>query len=57
MRFDLGAAYTMDVMGRDVDIRLNVKNLFDTDYLAGGTSTDVTVGEGRHFGLGLEAKF
>ena len=57
VRFDLGAAYTMDVMGRDVDIRLNVKNLFDTDYLAGGTSTDVTVGEGRHFGLGLEAKF
>ncbi|NRD71858.1 TonB-dependent receptor [Shewanella sp. VB17] len=57
VRFDLGAAYTMDIFGRDVGIRLNVKNLFDTDYLAGGTNTDVTVGEGRHFGLGLEAKF
>ena len=57
VRFDMGAAYTMDVMGSDVSVRLNVKNLFDTDYLAGGTNTDVTVGEGRHFGLALEAKF
>ena len=57
VRFDMGAAYTMDVMGSDVSVRLNVKNLFDTDYLAGGTTTDVTVGEGRHFGLALEAKF
>ncbi|GIU25446.1 TonB-dependent receptor [Shewanella colwelliana] len=57
VRFDMGAAYSMDVMGSDVSVRLNVKNLFDTDYLAGGTNTDVTVGEGRHFGLALEAKF
>lgn len=57
VRFDIGAAYTMDVMGSDVSVRLNVKNLFDTDYLAGGTNTDVTVGEGRHFGLALQAKF
>ncbi|WP_076416353.1 TonB-dependent siderophore receptor [Shewanella sp. UCD-KL12] len=57
VRFDMGAAYTMDVMGSDVSVRLNVKNLFDEDYLAGGTTTDVTVGEGRHFGLALEAKF
>ncbi|AQS40712.1 outer membrane receptor for monomeric catechols [Shewanella psychrophila] len=57
VRFDMGAAYTMDVMGSDVSVRLNVKNLFDTDYLAGGTTTDVTVGEGRHLGLALEAKF
>lgn len=57
VRFDMGAAYTMDVMGSDVSVRLNVKNLFDEDYLAGGTTTDVTVGEGRHFGLALHAKF
>ncbi|GIU35142.1 TonB-dependent receptor [Shewanella schlegeliana] len=57
VRFDMGAAYTMDVMGSDVSVRVNVKNLFDTDYLAGGTNTDVTVGEGRHFSLALEAKF
>lgn len=57
VRFDMGAAYSMDIMGSDVSVRLNVKNLFDEDYLAGGTTTDVTVGEGRHFGLALEAKF
>ncbi|MGS0727252.1 TonB-dependent receptor, partial [Shewanella sp. 0m-11] len=57
VRFDMGAAYTMDVMGSDVSVRVNVKNLFDADYLAGGTNTDVTVGEGRHFSLALEAKF
>ncbi|RTR27410.1 TonB-dependent receptor [Shewanella atlantica] len=57
VRFDMGAAYSMDVMGSDVSVRLNIKNLFDVDYLAGGTTTDVTVGEGRHFGLALEAKF
>ncbi|WP_028774203.1 TonB-dependent receptor [Shewanella waksmanii] len=57
VRFDLGAAYTMDIMGSDVSVRMNVKNLFDTDYLAGGTNTDVTVGEGRHVSLALQAKF
>jgi len=57
VRFDMGVAYSMDVMGSDVSVRLNIKNLFDVDYLAGGTTTDVTVGEGRHFGLALEAKF
>ncbi|RTR36870.1 TonB-dependent siderophore receptor [Shewanella canadensis] len=57
VRFDMGAAYSMDVMGSDVSVRLNIKNLFDVDYLAGGTHKDVTVGEGRHFGLALEAKF
>ncbi|MCE9680606.1 TonB-dependent receptor [Shewanella sp. AS1] len=57
VRFDIGAAYSMDIMGTDVSLRLNVQNLFDTDYLAGGTNTDVTVGEGRNFGLALQAKF
>ena len=57
VRFDLGAAYTMDVMGTDVSVRVNMKNLFDKEYLAGGTNTDVTVGEGRHVSLALEAKF
>jgi iron complex outermembrane receptor protein len=57
VRFDMGAAYKMELFGTDTSLRLNVKNLFDTDYLAGGTNTDVTVGEGRHFSLALEAKF
>ncbi len=57
IRFDLGAAYSMDIMGTDVSLRLNVQNLFDTDYLGGGSNTDVTVGEGRNFSLALKAKF
>lgn len=57
IRFDLGAAYSMDIMGSDVSVRMNVKNLFDVNYLAGGSYKDVSVGEGRHFSLSLEAKF
>ncbi|MCL1143821.1 TonB-dependent receptor [Shewanella gaetbuli] len=57
VRFDLGAAYTMDVMDSDVSIRMNVKNLFDVDYVAGGSYNDATVGDGRHVSLALEAKF
>ncbi|MDO6619060.1 TonB-dependent siderophore receptor [Shewanella sp. 6_MG-2023] len=57
VRFDLGAAYSMPVMGSDISVRMNIKNLFDTDYLDGGSETDVTVGEGRNFSLAFEAKF
>ncbi|KPZ68447.1 MULTISPECIES: TonB-dependent siderophore receptor [Shewanella] len=57
VRFDFGAAYTFAVQNTDMSVRFNVKNLFDTDYLGGGTNTDVTVGEGRNFSLAFEAKF
>ncbi|QIR16276.1 TonB-dependent receptor [Shewanella aestuarii] len=57
VRFDFGAAYNFAVNNVDMNLRLNVKNLFDTDYLDGGTNTDVTIGEGRHFGLAFEVKF
>lgn len=57
IRFDFGAAYQFAVNNVDMSLRLNVKNLFDTEYLDGGTNTDVTIGEGRHFGLAFEAKF
>ncbi|MFQ6372510.1 TonB-dependent receptor [Shewanella sp. YIC-542] len=57
VRFDMGAAYTMNILGADVSVRMNVKNLFDKDYLDGGSNTDVTVGEGRHLSLALESRF
>lgn len=57
VRFDFGAAYTWDIQGTEVNVRMNVKNLFDTEYLDGGGYKDVSVGEGRNFGLALEAKF
>ena len=57
VRFDFGAAYTFAVSDVDMSVRFNVKNVFDTEYLAGGTNTDVTLGEGRHFSLAFQTKF
>ncbi|QXN25004.1 Virulence-associated outer membrane protein Vir-90 [Shewanella putrefaciens] len=57
VRFDIGAAYTMDIMGKDVSIRANVRNLFDTDYIDGGQYNMVTLGQDRNFSVALEAKF
>lgn len=57
VRFDLGAAYTWDMSGTEMNVRLNVKNLFDTDYLDGGSYKEVTIGEGRNVSLAFEAKF
>ncbi|AVT47665.1 TonB-dependent receptor [Shewanella baltica] len=57
VRFDIGAAYTMDIMGKDVSLRANVRNLFDTEYLDGGSDKMVTIGQDRNFSLAVEAKF
>ncbi|WP_413490782.1 TonB-dependent receptor [Shewanella baltica] len=57
VRFDIGAAYTMDIMGKDVSLRANVRNLFDAEYLDGGSDKMVTIGQGRNFSVAVEAKF
>lgn len=57
VRFDMGAAYTFDIGGSEIGIRANVRNLFDTEYLDGGNYQMVTLGQGRHFSLALNAKF
>ncbi|MGE6383383.1 TonB-dependent receptor [Shewanella baltica] len=57
VRFDIGAAYTMDIMGKDVSLRANVRNLFDTEYLDGGSDKMVTIGQDRNFSVAFEAKF
>ncbi|OBU16197.1 ligand-gated channel protein [Photobacterium aquimaris] len=57
-RVDVGVAHTykydekLDIIGR-----VNVENLFDTDYLAGGSSSSVVVGEGRNFMATIEFKY
>ncbi|MGR5185698.1 TonB-dependent siderophore receptor [Photobacterium damselae] len=65
-RVDMGVSHTykydekLDIIGR-----LNVENVFDTDYLAGGGSTSskypgatgVTIGEGRNFMATVEFKY
>lgn len=45
-RVNVGAVYSTELYGQDVDFRLNVENLFDTDYVAGGGLNNVTVGNG-----------
>ncbi|MCU8023091.1 MULTISPECIES: TonB-dependent receptor [unclassified Shewanella] len=57
VRFDIGAAYTMDIMGKDVSLRANVRNLFDTDYIDGGQYNMATIGQDRNFSVAVEAKF
>lgn len=57
VRVDMGAAYNWDIKGTEMSLRLNVKNLFDTDYIDGGSYKEVTIGQGRNLSLALEAKF
>ncbi len=57
VRVDMGAAYTWDMQGTEMNLRLNVKNLFDTDYVDGGSYKEVTIGQGRNVSLAFEAKF
>ncbi|AZQ12687.1 TonB-dependent siderophore receptor [Shewanella khirikhana] len=57
LRFDMGAAYTFHIGGSEFDVRANVRNLFDTDYLDGGNYQMVTIGQERNFNLALNARF
>ena len=70
-RFDLGLAHTVNYdQNLDFTVRLNVENLFDTGYYAGGGSTgrgdggyevngaqNVVIGEGRNFMLTFQATY
>lgn len=57
VRFDIGAAYTMIIMGKDISLRANIRNLFDTEYLDGGNEKMVTIGQDRNFSVAVETKF
>ena len=47
-RVDAGANYLLKVRGSDLNLRLYVQNLFDKDYLGGGSNRYVTVGDGTN---------
>jgi len=53
IRIDTGINYQTSVAGNELQLRLNVDNLFDTDYLAGGENGEVNVGEPRTFKFGV----
>lgn len=56
-RVDMGATYKMEFSDTDVNIRFNIQNLFDTDYLAGGGDGNVTIADGRSYRLALQVAF
>lgn len=56
-RVDIGAAYKTKLMGKNVDFRLNIENLFDEDYLAGGGISNVTIGDGTTARFEVKASF
>lgn len=53
-RVDIGASYKMKLSKTDVDFRFNIQNVFDTEYLAGGGPSSVTVGDGRSYRLAIQ---
>jgi len=56
-RVDVGATYKLKVSKTDVSLRLNIENLFDEDYLAGGGTNNVTIGEGTNVRLAAQFSF
>ena len=56
-RVDVGATYKIALQNTDINLRFNIQNLFDTDYLAGGGTSNVTVGDGRNFRLAMQIAF
>ncbi|GLP95591.1 TonB-dependent siderophore receptor [Paraferrimonas sedimenticola] len=56
-RIDLGASYKMPIGDQQLAFRVNLENLLDKKYLGGGSSTDVTVGEGRNIRASVSYTF
>ena len=56
-RVDVGATYKIALQNTDINIRFNVQNLLDTDYLAGGGVSNVTAGDGVNFRLATQISF
>ncbi|WP_064663168.1 TonB-dependent siderophore receptor [Pseudoalteromonas sp. MQS005] len=56
-RVDVGATYALKVSNTDINLRLNIENLFDKNYLAGGGLNNVTVGEGTSVRLAAQFSF
>ncbi len=56
-RVDVGATYALKVSNTDINLRLNIENLFDKNYLAGGGLNNVTVGEGTNMRLAAQFSF
>lgn len=56
-RVDVGATYKFNLSNTDINLRLNIENLFDKSYLGGGGTNNVTVGEGTNLRLAAQFSF
>ncbi|MBE0365735.1 iron complex outermembrane recepter protein [Pseudoalteromonas ulvae UL12] len=56
-RVDVGATYKFALDNTDINVRFNIQNLFDKNYLAGGGTNNVTIGEGTSVRLAVQASF
>ena len=56
-RFDAGVSYAVPIAGNDLLMRLNVENLLNKGYLAGGENGEINVGKPRTVKFGLSYKF
>jgi iron complex outermembrane receptor protein len=56
-RVDIGATYKIALKNTDINLRFNVQNLLDTEYLAGGGTSNVTVGDGISYRLAMQVAF
>ena len=56
-RIDVGATYKIALQNTDINLCFNVQNLFDTNYLAGGGKSKITVGDDRSFRLAMQVAF
>lgn len=56
-RIDTGISYAMPLGAQDLQLRVNIENLFDTDYLGGGENGEVNVGKPRTLKFGVSYTF
>lgn len=56
-RIDIGGSYTVELDDNTVNFRINVENLFDEEYLDGGGTNNVTIGEERTIRLAAKMNF
>ena len=56
-RIDVGATYQMDVSGKELNLRFNINNLLDKEYLIGGGTNNVTASDGISFRVAAQLVF
>ena len=56
-RFDAGISYAVTMAGNNLLMRLNVENVFDKNYLAGGENGEINIGKPRTVKFGLSYNF